>query len=106
MRKGELFWYDEPGLPDADEVYRHLATSSWCEGDRDYLEALWQRYFGLGLADPDFLKRFPGECAARIWETRLACMFADWNVKLVPSPKRGAGLDFGLGLDSGATAWV
>lgn len=105
MPNEKLFWYD-PNLPDADEVYRHIATSKWCEGDREHLEALWSQYSALGLADPEFLDRFPKEFPARVWEMRLACLLAGWTLRLVPSPKRGAGLDFGISLKNGRVAWV
>ncbi len=107
IRRPKLFSYRGPPLSGVGyEVYRHLARSPRCKDDRAYLESLWSRYAAMGPANPEFLKRFPKECPARIWEMRLACMFDDWKFSFVPSPKAGAGMDFGLRLDCGGTCWV
>ncbi|HMJ14091.1 MAG TPA: hypothetical protein VK524_21890 [Polyangiaceae bacterium] len=53
---------------------------------------------GLGLGDPEFVRRFPVECPSRIWELYLAHVFDSWGWQLVPSRKPGEGPDFGIDL--------
>jgi hypothetical protein len=103
----ELFSYRGPALTTPGfDVFGHLRGSKSCKDDREYLEELWSKFAASGLADDDFLEKFPAECPARIWEMRLACLMLDWGPKLVPSPKRGTGLDFGIELEGKRTVWV
>ena len=98
-------------LPDAKhadhfKVYEHIRDSEYCEGDRAALRELWTEFDRLGLADPEFVKRFPSEFGARVWEMRLACTFAGWGWKLVPPKKRGHGPDLGIEMSNGHVMWV
>jgi hypothetical protein len=104
---GDLFGYVGDDLPgDSYSVYKHLRDSRDCEEDRHYLRGLWEKFQALGLADPDFLKRFPRECPERIWEMRLACILDGWGFPMKPSPKPGEGPDFGIAMSNGRTLWV
>ncbi|RKI03399.1 hypothetical protein D7Y15_33175 [Corallococcus sp. AB030] len=104
-KPSELFHYTGPDLEEPGyTTYKHLRDD--CELDCEYLEECWTKFKQLGLADPDFLARFPAECPERIWEMRLACILAGWGIDLVPSPRRGAGMDYGIRLKEGRTVWV
>jgi hypothetical protein len=80
-----------PKYEDHFKVYEHIRDSEYCDGDRAALRDLWDQFEKLGLADPDFVDRFPTEFGSRVWEMRLACTFAGWGWKLVPTKKRGHG---------------
>ena len=91
---------------DSFKAYTYFQTSEHSAEHRAALEVLWQRFQALGLADPDFLERFPFEVGPRIWEMRVACTFSGWGWRLRPSPRRGQGPDFGVLLSDGRVAWV
>ncbi len=88
------------------KVYEHIRDSECCEDDRAALRDLWERFEALGLADPDFVERFPSEFGSRVWEMRLTCTFEGWGWKLVPPKKRGHGPDFGIEMSNGHVMWV
>lgn len=103
----DLFCYRGPDRPgEGYVVYKHLRDWEHAEEHRAYINEIWAQFRKLDLADPDFVDKFPAECPARIWEMRLASTLASWKFKLVPSPKRGAGMDFGIVLRGGRTVWV
>lgn len=88
------------------KLYTHLRTSEHCAEERAYVNERWSRFAALGLADPDFVSRFPVECGSRIWEIQLATTFADWGWTLMPTKKPGAGPDFGIRCSNGAVFWI
>jgi hypothetical protein len=88
------------------EVFLHLRNSPYCEDVRVFVRGLWDRFRETGLADPDFTQKFPLECPQRIWEMRLACTLLGWGIRLIPSPKPGAGMDFGIDLTDGRRVWI
>ena len=113
MGRAQLFAYrgDAPeGLTAAQrkafEHYAHLRDSKGTERDRRYLKKIWRNFRDLGLADPNFLERFPIESYARIWEMYLAWVFARRNWKLRSTGRPGAGPDMGIVCNDGSTMWV
>jgi hypothetical protein len=70
----ELFGNRDGG----DEVFVHLRDSQFCGDVREHLARLWIEFKAAGLADPDFLQKFPNECPQPIWEMRLASMLTSW----------------------------
>jgi hypothetical protein len=88
-------------------VYEHIRDSEWCAGDREALDTMWARFSALGLADPEFVERFPTEFGAKVWEMRLACALDAWGWKLMRSRSRpGHGPDFGIEMSDGRVMWV
>src|SRR5687768_8197150 len=94
------------GATIGDAVYEHLRTSEPCEGVRQHLGQLWHDYQASNLADPDFIAKFPLECPQRIWEMRVFAILQASGVECVPSPRRGAGMDFGFKLTDGRKMWI
>lgn len=88
------------------KLYEHIRDSEYCEDDRAALRDLWEQFEKFGLADPQFVERFPIEFGARVWEMRLACTFAGWGWKLVAPKKRGHGPDLGIETSNGHVMWV
>lgn len=88
------------------EVFLHLRNSPHCDDVRRFVRGLWGDFRESGLADPDFAQRFALECPQRIWEMRLACTLLRWGVRLTPSRKPGAGMDFAIELTDGRKVWI
>jgi len=87
-------------------VYEHIRDSDSCDDDRAALRDLWEQFKKLELADPEFVKRFPTEFGARVWEMRLACTFTGWGWKVVAPKKPGHGPDLGIEMSNGRVIWI
>lgn len=69
-----------------DSFYNNVRNNPDRKADRDFIEAMWQKY--ESYAEPDFLEDARKDFHAKTWEMYLGCLFLDFNFNLQKKTKK------------------